>query len=469
MPEGTARRRKLTPNGSGFFRGLYRPEMNFPEATISALLYFDKCPTAAALADEFERHLWPLYRFNSVIKDNHWVPFSGQMDRSYHFKERAVADEDEITTYTQSVMAIALDHEYPLWQYTVLKANRGRSAALIRVHHTISDGMGLLFAYLPTMAVEGNDPLSKIPLPGMLTGRKSSPNLASSKSSPMLAAEKPKDKPKTGLLRMVLTCLRGCVSGPIAFLRGVLSLLIMKSDSALKMNGQRPKYLPYGGSHVYTRMPSVSMDAVRRVRAKHSCTVNDAIMAALAGALRRYGADDLKDPLLTGTGKVECKSFMLVALPRPIDAKDASPSLVNNILTPIFRIPIDEPTAAGRLRKAVAMGNDLKSPAYLTGIKLTTKLITGVAPTKVMRDITSEAISKGTSNITCLPLPTVPFKFGGEEVKEAQCIFVNNIPQISLLTYNGNVHWNIVHDPALIPNARKIGEYFLSEFDELAK
>merc|ERR1711871_1232470 len=98
----------------------------------------------------------------------------GQMDRSYHFKKRQVASEDEIATYTQSIMAIALDHEYPLWQYTVLNAKQGRSAVLIRVHHSISDGMGLLFAYLPTMAVEGNDPLSKIPLPGLLTGRKSS-------------------------------------------------------------------------------------------------------------------------------------------------------------------------------------------------------------------------------------------------------------------------------------------------------
>merc|ERR1712070_383172 len=103
------------------------------------------------------------------------------------------------------------------------------------------------------------------------------------------------------------------------------------------------------------------------------------------------------------------------------------------------------------------------------GINLTTKFLTAVAPSSVMRSIASEAISKATANTTCVPLTSVPFSFGGEEVKEVQCIFVNNIPQISLLTYNGMVYWNIGHDPALIPNAKKIGEYFSAEFDELAK
>jgi len=213
------------------------------------------------------------------------------------------------------------------------------------------------------------------------------------------------------------------------------------------------------------------MSSVKKVREKHGCTVNDAIMAALAGALRKYGAEELKDPLLIDNSSrpVECKSFMLLGLPRPIDEKDASKSLANNILTPVFRIPIDEPTATGRLRRTVAMCENLKSMAYIMGIKLTTKLITGVAPTSLMRSIASEAISKGTANVTCLPLPSVPFKFGGVECKEVQCIFVNNIPQISLLTYNGNIYWNIVHDPALIPNAALLGDHFLAEFAELAR
>jgi len=443
------------------WRGLYRPEMKMTEPTISALLFFDTCPDPTVLADHFEQHLWPLYRFNSCIVDGNWVPVEGQMDRKYHFLEKAVNDEADIEAYTQSVMGEPLDHKYPLWRFVIMKTKTGRSALLIRIHHVISDGLGLLFAMLPMMKVEGGDTLSKIPLPGMLTGRKNA------------SSGEKKEKKKSGFPNIGAFFL-GMASAVVMFFRGVLSLLIMKPDSEIKMNpslAKRTPYLAYRGHHKYTRMPPVPMTAVKAVRAKHNCTVNDAIMAALAGAIRRYGAEQLKDPLLLDThhSPLECKSFMLLGLPRPIDPKDASKSLANNILTPVFRIPIDEPTAAGRLRRTVAMCNNLKSMAYITGISLTTKFITSIAPTSVMRSVASEAISKGTANTTCLPLPSVPFTFADQEVKEVQCIFVNNIPQISLLTYNGFVFWNMVHDPELVPDAVKLGEHFLAEFDELAK
>merc|ERR1712178_613742 len=117
-------------------------------------------------------------------------------------------------------------------------------------------------------------------------------------------------------------CLSGAVNSTVMFFRGILSLLIMKPDAEIKMNpsiAQRTPYLAYGGQHRYTRMPAVPMTAVKAVREKHGCTVNDAIMAALAGALRKYGSEELKDPLLLpgASGRVECKSFMLLGLPRP--------------------------------------------------------------------------------------------------------------------------------------------------------
>lgn len=467
----TARKRRLTPTGSGFFRGLYRPEMKMTEPIISALLSFDKCPDVEVLAEQFEQHIWPQYRFGSCIVDGHWVPVQGQMDRAYHFVEKPVSDEAEVDALVQKMMSEPLDHKRPLWRCIVMKSKQGRSAVMIRIHHVISDGLGLLFAFLPLMEVEGGDPLAKIPLPGSLTGRK----CANRGDAPM--------KKRSLLTRWLPRCFSnmsisslfiGWFSPVVMFFRGVMSLLIMKQDSEIRMNpplAQRTPYLMYPGHHRYSRMPPVSMTAVRAVREKHGCTVNDAIMAALSGAIRKYGAQELKDPLLADTHRVplECKSFMLLGMPRPIDPKDPSKSLANNILTPVFRLPVDEPTATGRLRRTVAMCNNLKSMAYITGISLTTKFLTSVAPTSIMRSIASEAISKGTANTTCIPLTTVPLSLGGQEVKEVQCIFVNNIPQISLLTYNGFIYWNIVHDPRLIPDAVALGRHFVAEFAELAK
>merc|ERR1719277_327228 len=181
------------------------------------------------------------------------------------------------------------------------------------------------------------------------------------------------------------------------FFRGVMAVLAVKDDAELKMNApvrERRPFLPYSGRHVFTRMPSVPTSSIKAVRAAHGCSFNDAIMAALAGALRKYSMEKLKDPVLLSGGDAECKCFMLLALPRPVDLNDASVSLANNILTPVCKLPIEDASPEGRLRKAVSVCNDLKSAPFILGINFTTKFVTSVLPTGLMKKIASEAISK---------------------------------------------------------------------------
>jgi len=255
------------------------------------------------------------------------------------------------------------------------------------------------------------------------------------------------------------------------FLRGMLSILTLKDDAELKLNApkrERRPFLPYSGRHVFTRMPPVPTKDIKAVRAAHGCTFNDAIMAALAGALRRYSTETLADPALLTGGDVECKVFMLIGLPRPVDPDDASASLANKILTPVCRLPIGEPSPEERLRKAAAVCGDLKSAAYIRGIKSTTEVITGSAPVNVMRKLASEGISKCTANVTNLPLPDVAVRFAGYDLKEVQVLFVNTIPQISMLSYNGQLHWNLVADPERLPEPQALGRFFAEEFQLLA-
>merc|ERR1711871_551246 len=101
-------------------------------------------------------------------------------------------------------------------------------------------------------------------------------------------------------------------------------------------------------------MPSVPMAIIKAVRQKHGCTVNDAIMAGLAGAIRRYCSEDLKDPLFQTSKSLECKCTMLLALPRPLKADDPGASLCNNIVTPMCKLPIDAPDPISRLERMVS-------------------------------------------------------------------------------------------------------------------
>lgn len=460
MRSGSARKRKLTPNGRGWFTGIHVPASRMPEPTISALVFYDRPPEKVALIGMLEQHIWPLYRFSSCVHDGYWVPVADKMDRSYHVSEREVSSEADINSYVQSVMAAPLDHSHPLWTATILRSKLGRSALLLRVHHVISDGLGLLFAFLPVMECDVGNVLDTIPLPSNLKGQ-------SAKSVTRRRGE----MPRRSFLGKMCDLLHGSFANTRMFLRGVLSLLIVKADSEIKINtpiAQRTPFLPFSGRHVYTPMPPVPMDRVKALRAKHGCTVNDAIMAALSGAIRRYCIEDLGDPLLRSAHVLDCKAIMLLGLPRPVDPNDPGVSLANNIVTPMFKLPIDDPLPVGRLHRTIKMCDDLKSAAYLAGIQLTTNFILKIAPVSVMRSLASEGIAKCTCNVSNLPLPSVPIRAFGEEVKEFQFLFVNNIPQVSLISYNGFVYWNIVADPELIPDPTALGRKFLEEIEVLA-
>lgn len=160
---------------------------------------------------------------------------------------------------------------------------------------------------------------------------------------------------------------------------------------------------------------------------------------------------------------------MLLALPRPVRDDDPDAALVNNFLTPVFRLAVNEPTPKGRLAATVKACDELKSKSYVSGIWCLTKLVSNVMPVGAMKKIVSEAISKLTCNITSVPLPDEEMEFEGKPVKEVQVMFVNNVPQISLLSYNGNLHWNMVSDPELIAEPEFFGKYFMEELEAMAK
>mmetsp|Transcript_66617 Transcript_66617/g.104092 ORF Transcript_66617/g.104092 Transcript_66617/m.104092 type:complete len:458 (+) Transcript_66617:40-1413(+) len=456
----SAKRRALTPKGKGWYKGLHLPELKYPEANITSLVYYDQAPSKGAVIEAFETHLWPLSRFSSVVKDDYFVPVEGVMDKNYHFSELEVEDEAAIDAHAAGVMSKPLDHTRPLWIATIIRAKKGRSAVMIRANHVISDGLGLLFAFLPAMSCDSGNVVDNIPLPAILLGKKSTKKLGNGSSE---APSKRRNK--------FFSFFGGLCSGIWNFWRGIFSILIVNVDAAIKINApnkDRLPVLPFSGRHTFTRMPSVPMDSIKAVREKHKCTVNDVIMAGLAGAIRRYCAEDLKDPLFKSGQSLECKCTMLLALPRPVSAEDPGVSLCNNIVTPMCKLPIDAPDATSRLQRMVSTCDALKSVAYIKGIDLTVKLLTSIAPLRVLQKAASEAISKITSNVTSLPMSTVPVRMFGQEIKEIQVLFVNNIPQISLMSYNGFVHWNIICDPALIPEPMAIGRHFLEEVKEMA-
>lgn len=451
--QGTARRRKLTPIGKQWHEGLYVPEMKVPEHNVTALLYYDDPPTKQEIIQHVQEKIWRLCRFSCVIQGNYFVPVQ-TMDANYHVRERHFEQEADLDLYMKDVMTEPLDADKPRWRLELCTTKKGRSAVMMKVAHSLSDGLGLLFAFLPLMECEDGEVLSKIPLPGVLLGEAGKKAPSGKKKADGSISKKP------GLLSRLF-------NGVKLFVQGILVVLVTPQDSELKINPplkERLPFLPFSGRHVFTRMPAVPTSDIKAVRSAHSCTFNDAVMAALSGAIRRYSIEKLDDPLVKSGESIECKCTMLLGLPRPVDLKDPGVSLANNIVTPIFRLPVDEATPVRRLKRAVERCNQLKSPAYVMGIKWTFSMLAAIVPKFLSTKVASQVMSSLTMNVTNLPLTEVPIKFMGHELKEVQFTFVNCMPQVSMLSYNGALHWNMISDPALISEPALLGRFFKEEF-----
>lgn len=385
-----------------------------------------------------------------------------QMDLAYHFIEKMVKDESEIDVCAQNALFEHLDSEHPRWTVLVLHAQQPtRSAVPINLHHSISDGLGLLFAFSPMIGVEGGNALATVPLPNTLL--------------PPSARRAPKTPQKPVKMDTTWTAfLRRMLSAVVSFIRGALGPVVLSHDTELRVNepiAKRTPFLPFSGHRTYTRFPPVPMAAVTAVQERHGCSMNDAAMAALAGALRRYAIEVNNDPVLTdGKRQVECKSMVMIGLPRKVDENKLTDALCNNILFASIPLPIDEPSAGGRLRRVVEGCNDLKSKPYMSGLIGFTRFFTGIAPRRLLNMAAAELFSKHTLLVTNVPSTSVEMtwpKEGGETVQGLSVVVANVMPQVSLVSYNGALYSNIVADPKLIPRPSTLGDLWVSEFETL--
>lgn len=439
--------------------GAWPEEMGMIPPVVNCLIFFEKSPPEiSAVADTCEKYLWPSCRFNSVMQDGNWVQDDPAMDRGYHFREVQLKDEQDIDEWSQFGMTETLNPMFPPWRITLLKTPPGnRSAAFWQSHHAIGDGLSLLFAASPMLGVEGGDFLGKIPLPNALL-----PKERQSKSESSGGDSE--------------SCCCRYAKMPFRFLKGVFLPGLLKHDAELRINSplaDRMPFLKYNGNRVYTRFPKVSMSKAKLIKERHQCSVNDVLITALTGALRRYSADVRQDPLLLGdeSRNIEFKAMFMIALPRPFDPNDVLSTLTNKALYASCPLPIGESTPLGRLRGTIANFKDLKSKPYVAGMVGISDIVTSVAPKSVMQKIASELFSKHTLLITNVPCATVPVTFpnnaSGQRFDEMQMVFPNIITQVSIITYNGSVNCNIVADPDLFPEPEKLAGLWVQEFEAL--
>jgi len=243
------------------------------------------------------------------------------------------ADEDTLRHVVETLFATPLPTDRPLWEIHLIDGlPGGRSALLCKVHHCMSDGISAL-GVLERIA----DPVADAP-----PEERADPAAGDAAAAPRRGA-RPASRSLAGALGGVLGRLRALAepANVRAAVRDVGSALdaiasfVQEPISVLPFHGR----LGNGRRMVWRSFPFDEFDSLRVAGA---CTINDAVLTVIAGALRTF---------LDEEGV--CPDDAVVRVLVPMSVRDpAVTAELGNVITALFpRLPVDEEDPLERLRR----------------------------------------------------------------------------------------------------------------------
>jgi len=370
----------------------------------------------------------------------------------------------ELENLTSRLASTPLDPDQPLWHFYLVEDYLGGSAVIMRIHHCYADGIALVQVVLsmthPT--ARGSLAISRVapdvpeprgeadfweqvlkPVSGALeTAVKAGRNLIEQGKDlvahPQMAQDAAMDVTRKG----------------VDFAAELAKILTMKSDSATRFKG------PLGVRKRTAWADPLPLEEVKVLGKALGCSINDVLLAMASGALREYLA--AQGDRVDG---VEFRGIVPVNLRPAGDAK----GLGNHFGMVFLELPIGLEHPLERLYEVRRRMRELKG-SYQPLIALGILSVVGHGPRILQDQVTQMLSSNATAVMTNVPGPQHPLYFAGECISELEFW----VPQsggigmgISILSYNGRIHFGVITDVGLVPDPGRIVAYFRREFDRL--
>jgi diacylglycerol O-acyltransferase len=121
-------------------------------STIVAVMVLDRVPDWSVLRDRIERATWDIPRMRQRVVTPmlrlgppHWSA-DPNFDLAYHVRRVRAPAPGDISAVLEVARVAAtapFDRARPLWEYTAIDGlTDGRSAMIVKVHHSMTDGVG---------------------------------------------------------------------------------------------------------------------------------------------------------------------------------------------------------------------------------------------------------------------------------------------------------------------------------------
>jgi WS/DGAT/MGAT family acyltransferase len=430
-------------------------------STILVLWLLDRAPDRARFEAKVERATRTIPRLRQRVMSNpaslappRWE-LDPSFDRKFHLRWMAAPGDASLRAVLDSAEPIAMqgfDRARPLWELYVIEGMaNGGAAMLMKLHHSLSDGVGLvsMTTAMVERSREGSSrekPMPELPASQVMSQR-----------DRVVDALGHEWRRQLGRARRVAGALPGLVTNPIASAQAAAEA-ISSLGRLLRPVGEPLSPIMRGRSlSVRFDKLEFSVDALRAASKRVDGKLNDAFVAGVAGGLRLYH-------------EAHGAPIEAIRMSMPINIRDANSEAVagNQFVPARFPIPVGEVDPLERMRRIRGLVGAQRAERGLPMIEGVAGVLTRLPAafaTELFGSV-QRGVDITTSNV---PGPPMDVYVSGAKLDAVYGFgpLAGAAVNITLFSQRGVAHLGINSDPAAVPDPEQFTKCIANGFAEV--
>jgi diacylglycerol O-acyltransferase / wax synthase len=370
----------------------------------------------------------------SFAEDPHF-----DLNRHVHHRELPTCPPGEagdavLRELVSELVASPLDRSKPLWDMYLFDRPGGGCAVVVRIHHCIVDGIALAQVMLSLTDATPHVPADAASVQDSLVAARTS----------HVRAYRRGDR------------VRGTAAGTAANARALAKLLFTPPDAKTALRGK------LGAAKRVAWTGRLDIALVKATARAQGASVNDVLLAAVSGALRRHLKDSGGEPRAIRT----LVPFNLRPLEEPIPRE-----LGNRFGLVFLTLPVDVAGRRERLReltlRMAAIKRSREGPISYAILKAM-----GMTPRRMESRIVDIFTAKASAMTTNVPGPREVVYMAGAPVRAVLVwapVSGSVGMTVSIFSYHDQVTIGLLVDAGLVPNPQAIALHAERELAELAR
>lgn len=387
----------------------YNMERDVNHMMVVGLMFFDAAPTREKLEKLLQERLLCFARFRQVPTQAYgfrrWVEDQNfQLAHHLEYAPLSTVSEQAFADRVDALASTKMDFSKPLWHMQVVPNHPAGAAMIVRIHHCIADGIALvrvLLSMTETATPNQTDTLAREP------------------SAPRAQATPP------------ITLLKELVEA--------VPRMLMRPD------GKTSFKRPLTGERRTAWSKPLPLESIKQIAHSHGGKINDVVLAATAGALRRY--------FLHHNEPIEGITFR-VLVPINIRSLSGPIELGNKVGFIYLPLPVACADPVERLRLVKAAMDAVKSgkEAVLSYLSL---CFLGTLPKALQHMIIDVFNQNASSTMTNVPGPRDTLFFAGQTITHMNFFGPQSGKMgvgISVFSYQNELTLGISADAGMVPS-----------------